>query len=191
MEQSNNNKIYKVMAMSKKMMLEQAGFISMSLEILVEKLNLVHIIVEQCNKMEVKEICEKSGAAWDTIKRNVDAAAAASYNMGKMDNDLNFAKAMNSAYYIRNLQRFYHDLFHVEQKRLCHQLRMQVNLLECFMECLGKLPKLFRSNHESIVADDFCMLGKNLYTELQTVKEIIQAAEIMIKLMVDHKKGKF
>lgn len=190
-EQSNNNKIHKVMAMSKKMMLEQAGFILMNLEILIEKLNLVHIIVEQCNKMEVKEICTKSGTAWDTIKKNVDAASAASYNAGKMDNDLSFAKALNSAYYIRNTQRFYQDLFHVEQTKLCHQLRMQVNLLECYMECMGKMPKLFKSNHELIVAEDFCMLGKNLYTELQTVKEIIQAAEVMIKLIVEHKKGKF
>ena len=190
-EQSNNDKIHKIMAMSKKMMLEQADFISMNLEILIEKLNLVHIIVEQCNEMEVKEICTKSGAAWDTIKKNVDAAAAASYNAGKMDNDLSFAKALNSAYYIKNTQRFYQDLFHVEQTKLCHQLKMQVNLLECFMYCLNNLPKTLKKDNELIVAEDFCLLGKNLYTELQTVKEIIQSAEIMIKLIVEHKKGKF
>ena len=179
------------MAMSKKMMLEQVGYISMNLELLVEKLNLVHVIVEQCDKMEVKEICSKSGAAWDTIKRNVDAASAASYNMGKIDNDLSFAKAMNSAYYVKNVQRFYQDLFHVEQTKLCHQLRMQVNILECFMDYLNKLPKRFNSNEDLKCVVDFCRLGKNLYTELQTVKEIIQASEIMIKLIVDHKKSKF
>lgn len=68
---------------------------------------------------------------------------------------------------------------------------MQVNLLECFMYCLNNLPKTLKKDNELIVAEDFCLLGKNLYTELQTVKEIIQSAEIMIKLIVEHKKGKF
>lgn len=171
-----------------KLIKELVGYTTYNMQKLDENMNKTYRLLdsfrcENLDELENKVYILRSDARMIIVSLNLNI-----YNIGKLDGDITFAKDSISAYWCNYYGEFYDDRFEDELKRLMHQLKMSINLFDCFRSSMQNFEVIIRRQSEKSAIEEMAFLGKNLYHELTVVKRLLEAVKILMTTYVKYKK---
>lgn len=171
-----------------KLIKETVGYATYNMQKLDENMNRLYRVLDMFEVRQVDELENLVYIICAEIRTTVVALNLNVYNLGKMDGDLSFANDTISAYWCSYYGEFYDDRFRDEFKRLMHQMRMSINLLDCFRSSMMNFERVAKRQNEDSAVEEMIFLGKNLYHELYVAKRVIEGVKILMTTYVKHKK---
>jgi hypothetical protein len=167
---------------------ELAGYAAYHADTLCSDLDQLYHLLDlfKFDKVEVLEV--RVSCICGAAENRISGLSLSSYNLGKMDGDSTFAGDSISAYWCNLSGEFYEDRFNDEMKRLMHQLKMTMNLMDCFRSSMKNFATIVRRQGEESAVLEMALLGKNLFHEVQVTKRLVQGVKILMSAYVKHKK---